>query len=111
MNSQEEINYFLKLIRKGRKNFGINQEQAAARIGCNQSQYSKKEKGIQQFTLEEYVKMCAFVGVTLKADLCGHDPPMEIGLKGRFCHYCGHFIADEVGRGGNNSKNIVMGMP
>jgi len=41
-------------IRKERRDSGISQREAAKIIGCNQSQYGKKERGEQQFTLLEY---------------------------------------------------------
>lgn len=41
-------------IKDGRKAKKISQEEAGRLIGCNQSQYGKKERGQQQFTLAEF---------------------------------------------------------
>lgn len=40
-----------------RKENRVSQTEAGRFIGCNQSQYGKKERGVQQFTLEEYCRL------------------------------------------------------
>lgn len=44
----------LGTIKKARKRQGMSQEKAGLVIGCNQSQYGKKERGQQQFTVWEF---------------------------------------------------------
>lgn len=41
-------------IQEGRIKEGLSQTEAGKLIGCNQSQYGKKERGTQQFTLAEF---------------------------------------------------------
>lgn len=41
-------------LKRARKKKGFSQEQAGLLIGCNQSQYGKKERGKQPITLLEY---------------------------------------------------------
>lgn len=44
----------LAKLKESRKQKKVSQLQAGLIIGCNQSQYGKKERGQQQFTLLEF---------------------------------------------------------
>jgi len=95
MNSQEKMTYFLKLIKAERMKRNYSQEKAGDFIGCSQTNYSKKEKGLAPFTLLEFLTICEKLG--LETDFCSCNPTLKIGLKKCSVHRLNNPILDQCG--------------
>ena len=52
-------------IRQLRENRGLTQLEVANELSCDQSLYSKYERGLRPLPLESAVKLAAFYGVSL----------------------------------------------
>jgi len=63
-------------------------------VGCNQSQYAKKEKGIQAFTLEELLLACDCLGLEISSserNSSGNDPRIKLPFPDGEGHFFGDF--------------------
>lgn len=69
-------------IRLRRKQKGITQKDASMLIGCNQSQYSKKEIGKQEFTLQEVFTLLDWLNLELECHNRVSGPGIERPFKG-----------------------------
>lgn len=65
MNCQQEFDAILRTLKKRRVELGISQESAGKKIGVNQSQFSKKENGTQEFTLYEFLLLCDLLNLKI----------------------------------------------
>lgn len=57
-NLQENITLITEFLREKRREKGLPQRKVAKLIGCNQSQFSKKERGDAPYTLTELLILC-----------------------------------------------------
>jgi len=90
---QEKFNIILWTLKKSRQLRGVSQADMGRLIGCNQSQYAKKEKGLQSFTLEELLAVCEFLGYelkTLERNRSSDQPGVEIVSPGAEGHLFGY---------------------
>ena len=62
--ASSELLVILGIIKKRRMDLGYSQKVMGDLVGCNQSQYSKKENGKQQFTVDEFLKLIECLRLT-----------------------------------------------
>lgn len=105
---QAKMLNILQGIRKARKRVRINQAEMALYLGCNQSQYSKKEKGIQQFTLAEYLHICDIL--SLETYPCANCTGRKIGFKGGALHEFEEPVTEQIISGIENTEKVIEGM-
>lgn len=91
-------------IRRLRKQKKVSQVEAGRLIGCNQSQYGKKERGKQQFSLAEY---CLLVENLASEGYGGGSSPGEVGGgKPWFVEFFGYRILDALGTESKQGEEI-----
>lgn len=64
-NSQDFSKAICFRLRRIRKNYGISQKDAASYVNRSQSQFSKMERGVQPFPLQDIIILCDRYNVTL----------------------------------------------
>lgn len=88
-----------------RKEMRISQKEAGLFIGCNQSQYGKKERGQQQFTMMEYCRLIE--KLASEGDRSPGGSTKIFGDKPWFVEFFGYRILDALGAKGEHGKEIL----
>jgi len=70
-------------LRKYRNIHGMSQKELAMSVGVNQSQYSKKELGKQEFTLSEIFAICIVLNLDWRIEFSPKSSKPLLSISGR----------------------------
>jgi transcriptional regulator with XRE-family HTH domain len=87
---QEYLSPICRDLRMYRNIRGLSQKSLSMAIGVNQSQYSKKELGKQEFTLSEIFEICKILDLEWKIEFCPKNSGLHPSILNRTAEHTGN---------------------